>query len=220
MAKRVIINGVTYDNVPHVNIPLADGTGNAKFVDSDSGNVTAGDIRNGKKAWAGGNEITGSVTERSASDVIVSGKKVTTPAGIYDNPVEKNVADGNVTPSTTLVGDEIGTTVSDYPVIATPSATVTAGYVSGDASGNPVTKYIQVEEKTATPSTSSQDITPTAGKLLKKVTVQAVTLTGNATPATVPAGVTFYSTSLTKQTGTATFPTVSQDSTSKVLTVS
>lgn len=220
MAKSVKINGVTYADVPYVNIPLAAGEGSAKFVDTDSGDAVAGDMRNGKKAWVDGNEVTGSVPEKSASDVTVSGKTVSIPAGIYDDPVSKSVADGSVTPGASVSGDEIGDTVTDYEVTVTPSATVGAGYVSGNKTGAAVKKYIQAEDKTATPSTAAQDITPTAGKLLKKVHINAVDVSATATEADVLNGKTFYSGSLTKKTGTATVPTVGQDSTTKVLTIS
>ena len=220
MAKNVVINGVTYADVPYVNIPLAQGSGNAKFVDTDSGDAVAGDIRNGKKAWVDGNEVTGSLSVKSGSDLTVSGKTVSVPAGVYDSAVSKSVADGSVTPKATLAGDELGDTQSDYPVTATPLATVSAGYVSGNKSGTAVTKYIQVEEKTATPTTSAQDITPTSGKLLKKVHINAVSISATATESDVLAGKTFFSGSLTQRTGTATVPVVSQDSTTKVLTIS
>lgn len=220
MAKNVLINGVTYNDVPYVSIPLAQGTGSAKFVDTDSADVAASDIRSGKKAWADGNEVTGTLSEKSASDVTVSGKTVTVPGGIYDEPVSKSVADGSVTPTATVAGDEIGDTVSDYPVEVTPSATVGAGYVSGNKSGTKITKYIQTEDKTATPSTSAQDITPASGKLLKKVHVNAVNVSATATEADVMNGKTFFSGSLTIRTGSATVPVVGQDSTTKVLTIS
>lgn len=220
MAKSVVINGVTYSDVPYVNIPLSSGTGNAKFVDTDSGDAAASDLRSGKKAWVDGNEVTGSVPVRADSDVTVSGKSVSVPAGIYDDPVTKNVADGSVTPGASVSGDEIGDTVSDYPVEVTPNATVAAGYVSGNATGTKITKYIQAEEKTATPTTAAQDITPTSGKLLKKVHVNAVVLTGDASASDVMAGKTFYNSTLEKVTGTATVPIVGQDSTTKVLTIS
>lgn len=219
MSKSVIINGVTYSDVPYVNIPLSSGTGNAKFVDTDSGDAAATDIRSGKKAWVDGSEVTGSIAEKSASDVTVSGKSVSIPAGIYDEPVSKSVADGIVTPSAAVTGDEIGDTVTDYEISVTPSATIGAGYVSGNKTGSVVKKYVQVEEKTATPTTSAQDITPTAGKLLKKVHVNAVVLNGNATAADVMVGKTFYNSSLSLVTGTATVPVVGQDSSTKVLTI-
>lgn len=220
MAKDVVINGVEYNSVPHVLIPLKSGGGNAKFVDTDSGDAAASDIRSGKKAWVDGNEVTGTKPTKSATDVSVSGKTVTIPAGIYDDAVSKSVADGSVTPTATVNGDEIGDTVTDYEINITPTATVGAGYVSGNKTGTAIKKYVQVEDKNATPSTSAQDITPTSGKLLKKVHVNAVDVNATATESDVMNGKTFFSGSLTKRTGTATVPVVGQDSTTKVLTIS
>lgn len=223
MAKSVIINGVTYPDVPYVTIPLSSGSGNANFYDTDiaSGGATAGDMRNGTKAVVNGQEVTGNVAEKDSTDVTVSGKTVSIPAGIYDDPVSKNVADGAVTPAATLGGSVLGDTSSSYPVTATPSATVTPGYVDDDASGSVVTKYIQVETKTVTPTTSSQSISPSSGKLISSISVNAVDVSGTATESDVMAGKTFFSGgSLTRKTGNATVPTVSQNATTKVLTVS
>lgn len=221
MAKSVKINGTTYADVPHIVVPLATGTGTAKFVDTDSGTAVAGDIRNGKKAWVAGSEVTGTAASKSVSDVTVSGKTVNVPAGIYDSAVEKSVADGSVTPTASVSGSQIGDTTSDYSITVTPGATVSAGYVSGNKTGTPVTKYIQVEDKTATPSTSAQDIIPTAGKLLKKVHINGVDLSdADAQSSDVVSGKKFYAQNLTLKTGTATFPTVSQNATTKVLTIS
>lgn len=220
MAKNVIINGVTYQSVPYVTIPLAAGQGSAKFVDTDSGDAAASDVRSGKTVWVDGNEVTGTVPGRAAGDVTVSGKTVTIPAGIYDSQVAKSVADGSVTPAAAVSGDEIGDTVTDYEITVTPTAAVGAGYVSGNKTGTAVKTYIQVEDKTASPGTAAQDITPTAGKLLKKVHINAVDVSATATEADVMNGKTFYSGSLTRRTGTATVPVVGQDSTTKVLTIS
>lgn len=220
MAKDVLINGVTYQAVPYVDIPLAAGGGNAKFVDTDSGDAAAGDIRSGKKAWAAGAEITGTAAEKAAADVTVSGKTVNVPAGLYDAAVSKSVADGAVTPGVAVSGAEIGDTESGYPITITPKAAVgTPGYVTSIADGAAVTKFVQTEEKSADPSTAAQDVTPSAGKLLSKVTVAAVALSGSATAADVLLGKTFYGTTLSKLTGTATVPTVSQDATTKVLSI-
>ena len=89
MAKNVLINGVTYTNVPYVSIPLSSGSGNAKFVDTDSGDAVAGDIRSGKKAWVGGDEVTGTKPVKSATDVSVSGENVSVPAGILSIAVAR-----------------------------------------------------------------------------------------------------------------------------------
>ena len=220
MSKDVIINGVTYTAVPYVNIPLAQGDGSAKFVDTDGASAGAGDIRQGKTAWVAGSEVTGSVSVRGEGDVSVSGKNVSVAPGIYDQSVTKAVAEGTVVPSAELSSEVIGTGVSDYPVSVVPKASVSApGYVSSVANGSTTVKYIQVETKTASPSTSAQTILPSSGKLLKSVSVQGVSLQGTATAADVLSGKTFYSTGLNKLTGTATVPTISQDSATKVLNI-
>ena len=60
------------------------------------------------------------------------------------------------------------------------------------------------ETKTVTPSTSAQTITPSAGKYISSVSVDAVSLTGDAGTGNVLSGKTYYKDSLTKQTGTMT----------------
>lgn len=66
MAKNVIINGVTYQSVPEVDIPQAGG-GTAKFWDTTGANVAAGDVRNGKKAFGANGEVNGSMSEKAAA---------------------------------------------------------------------------------------------------------------------------------------------------------
>lgn len=211
MAKNVIINSVEYNNVASVKLPLkADPATFAFFYDTDSGDATASQILNGKKAWVKGVEITGNIPTKTSADMTVSGKTVTAPEGYYASNQSKAVADGSATPNTDIIGSVVGVTSSPYPVEATPKATVnTAGYIASIADGSKITKYVQVETKNATPSGSSQDITPSSGKLLSKVTVAAVNLTGTANPAHVLAPYTYYKDSLTKQTGTLTVPTFS-----------
>ena len=66
MAKNVVINGVTYSDVPEVDIPKSGG-GTAKFMDTDDADAVAGDVRNGKKAYVGGILVTGNMTEKAAA---------------------------------------------------------------------------------------------------------------------------------------------------------
>ena len=219
MAKNVQINGVNYSSVVTVKLPLtADPETFAYFYDTDSGDAAAGDMRNGKKAWVDGAEVTGNVAVKSGADLTVSGKTVTVPAGIYDSQAQKSVADGSATPNAVISGDEIGDTESDYPISVTPKAAVgTPGYISSISDGSVITKYIQTESKNVTPSGSEQTITPSTNKLLHSVVVAAVSLTGNASEGDVLEGKTFYSNSLTKKTGTMTIPSISL--TSGVLTI-
>lgn len=220
MAKNVQINGVDYANVASVKLPLtANPSTFAFFYDTDSGDAVAGDLLSGKIAWVDGTEITGTIATKTSDDMTVSGKTVTAVAGYYATNQSKDVATGSVTPNVTATGDEIGDTASSYAITITPKATVnTAGYVSSISDGSTVTKYIQTETKNATPTTSSQNITPTAGKLLHSVTVDAVSLTGTAVASDVVSGKTFYNTSLSSVEGTLTIPSLSLSS--GVLTIS
>lgn len=75
--------------------------------------------------------------------------------------------EGNVTPGTMPNVGSVSKTLD--ATTGNQSYTVPAGKHSGSGTVN-----IVLETKTATPSASSQDITPTAGKVLSKVTVGAI----------------------------------------------
>lgn len=82
MAQNVIINGVTYQNVPEVDIPKVGG-GTAKFYDASSGTADAGDILSGKTAYGSNGAVTGSMPNNGATGGPISTKSgtVTIPAG-------------------------------------------------------------------------------------------------------------------------------------------
>ena len=82
MAQNVVINGVTYQNVPEVDIPKS-GSGTAKFYDTAGADAAQGDILSGKKAFGSSGEITGSMTNNGATGGTISTKAgtVTIPAG-------------------------------------------------------------------------------------------------------------------------------------------
>ena len=67
MAQNVKINGVTYSNVPSVQIPLDAGGGNATFFDTSTATATAGDIVSGKVAYNSNGAVTGQLTLVSVS---------------------------------------------------------------------------------------------------------------------------------------------------------
>lgn len=82
MAQNVIINGVTYANVPEVDIPkLTSGT--AKFYDTASGDAVAANILSGKKAFNSSGEVTGSMPNNGATGGTINTKAgtVAIPAG-------------------------------------------------------------------------------------------------------------------------------------------
>lgn len=80
MAQNVIINGVTYANVPEVDIPKSGG-GTAKFYDTASADGVAGNVLSGKKVYGASGEITGSMANNGAT-----GGEISTKAGTVAIP--------------------------------------------------------------------------------------------------------------------------------------
>ena len=73
MAKNVLINGIQYNEVPQVEIPLRAGGGNAIFYDTTGGTATAQNILSGKTAFVNG-EITGSMVNNGRQSGTISTK--------------------------------------------------------------------------------------------------------------------------------------------------
>ena len=82
MAQNVIINGVTYQSVPEVDIPKSGG-GTAKFYDTAAADAAAGDLLTGKTAYGASGSISGSMANNGATGGTISTKAgtVTIPAG-------------------------------------------------------------------------------------------------------------------------------------------
>ena len=66
MAQNVVINGVTYQNVPEVDIPKSGG-GTAKFYDTAGADAAAGNVLSGKKFFGSSGEDTGSMANNGAT---------------------------------------------------------------------------------------------------------------------------------------------------------
>ncbi len=82
MAQNVIINGVTYNNVPEVNIPLSGG-GTAKFFDVSDATAAQGSILTGTTAYVANGKVTGNMANNGDTSDVISTKAgtVTIPAG-------------------------------------------------------------------------------------------------------------------------------------------
>jgi len=80
MAQSVVINGVTYANVPEVDIPKSGG-GTAKFYDTSGADAAQGDILSGKIAYGASGSITGNMANNGST-----GGTIGTVAGTYTIP--------------------------------------------------------------------------------------------------------------------------------------
>lgn len=82
MAQNVIINGVTYQSVPEVDIPKSGG-GTAKFFDTADGDITSADVLTGKTGFSASGSVSGSMANNGSTSGTISTKAgtVTIPAG-------------------------------------------------------------------------------------------------------------------------------------------
>lgn len=82
MAQNVTINGVTYSNVPEVDIPKSGG-GTAKFYDTADADITSADVLTGKIGYGTNGSVTGSMANNGSTSGTISTKAgtVTIPAG-------------------------------------------------------------------------------------------------------------------------------------------
>lgn len=167
MGKSVVINGVTYANVPSVNIPLSGGGGNAVFYDTSDATAASGDVLTGTAAYGSSGKITGGM----ANNGTLSGS-IDSKAGTYSIP---------------------------------------SGYTSGGSVGISSTEQAKI----------------IAGNIRSGVTILGIagatavvnTADATATEATIYNGATAYVNG-TKLTGTMHSPVISQDATTKVLSIS
>ena len=89
--------------------------------------------------------------------------------------VAGTIGDASVTPSFSVSSRFISDDVTSYPVSITPKLKVNSrGIIKNGGNGPSDHVYIQTEEKEVTPSGEAQDITPTSGKMMSKVTVAPI----------------------------------------------
>ena len=82
MAQNVIINGVTYQSVPEVNIPKSGG-GTAKFYDTAGADIVAADVLTGKTAFGASGSVSGNMANNGNTSGTIGTKAgtVAIPAG-------------------------------------------------------------------------------------------------------------------------------------------
>ena len=130
MAKNVVINGVTYSDVPQVDIPLSGGSGNASFYDSSDATANQGDVLSGKTYYKDGKK-TGSMANNGSTSGTISTKagSVQIPAGYtsggtvtIDSAEQAKIIAGNIKSGVTILGQ-----AGDSKVIDTTLASGAAG---------------------------------------------------------------------------------------------
>lgn len=109
MAQNVIINGVTYTDVPEVDIPLSGG-GTAHFHDtSDATLDSGGKMLDGYSAYAGGVKYSGNIHSKAAATITPSTSDQTIAAGQFLAGAQTvkgdaNLAAGNIRSGVSIFG--------------------------------------------------------------------------------------------------------------------
>ena len=220
MAKSVVIRGVTYADTPMVDIPLANEQGKAEFYDtSDATLSSGGQMLDGYTAYSNGVKYTGNIPTKTSSNLSASGDTVTVPSGYYASQATKAVSSGSATAPASISGTSasVSTGTNTLTLSKTVSVTpsVTAGYVSSGTAGNSsVSLTASVTTKAAatiTPGTSAQEIA--AGTYLTGK--QTIAGDANLVSSNIVANKSIFGVN-----GSAQVPVISQDATTKVLSIS
>lgn len=225
MAKNVVINNVTYQDVGQVDIPVSGG-GTAEYYDTSDATLSSGNqMLASYTAYANGTKYTGSIATKTSSDMTTSGATVTAPAGYYASSSSKSVASGSATtPATSItatptisVDSSTGVITASVSTSQSVTPTVSAGYVSSGTSGTVSVSGSDTESlttqaaQTITPSTSNQTIA--AGTYLTGA--QTILGDSNLQSQYIKSGISIFNVA-----GSMTAATVSQDSVTKVLSIS
>lgn len=149
MAQSVKINGVTYDSVPKVEIPLSSGSGNAAYWDTTGATAAADNILTGKTAFGAAGSVTGTMANNGAVTGSIStvAGTYTVPAGYHNGKGTVSIASaeqaklisGNIRAGVTVLGvsgkasvvDTAGATAAAGTIISGKTAYVNGAKVTG-----------------------------------------------------------------------------------------
>lgn len=115
----VIINGITYSDVPEVDIAKVGG-GTAKFFDTSGATATSSDILTGKSAFGSSGSVSGGMTNNGATggDISTKAQQVTIPSGYTSGGTVKisqteqaKIIASNIKSGVTILGQQGGLTV-------------------------------------------------------------------------------------------------------------
>lgn len=98
MAKNVIINGVTYQSVPEVDIPVSGG-GTAKFLDTSDATANANQILSPATAYVNGAKVNGNIQTKAAQTYTPNTNDQTIQGGQYLGGTQTIKGDANLVPS-------------------------------------------------------------------------------------------------------------------------
>ena len=124
MAQNVIINGVTYQNCPEVDIPK-NGGGTAKFFDSSDASAADGEVLTGKTYYKDGGKSTGQMANNGATGGTISAKAgtVSIPAGYtsggtvgISSTEQAKIITDNIKSGVTILGVSGKSTVLDTTI--------------------------------------------------------------------------------------------------------
>ena len=112
MAQNVVINGVTYQNVPEVDIPKS-GSGTAEFYDTSGADITSSDVLTGKTGFGPSGSVSGGMANNGSTSGTISTKAgtVSIPAGYttggtvsIDSTEQSKITAGNIKSGVTILG--------------------------------------------------------------------------------------------------------------------
>ena len=158
MAQTIKINGVTYNDVDKVQMPLASDTSKmVAYLNTEDANAVAGSIKDGETAYVGGKKITGTMPVNGAvgKTLDASNPSVTIPAGytpggdVTIQPETKSVTPSKTAQDVTPADGKVLTKVSVGAIPAEYVTTTDATAEAGDIA-NGETAYVGGKKITGT----------------------------------------------------------------------